>query len=88
MQPEGWMQVSVFRAERLDAWPTLGIHARHDHGLDAGLLGAFDHRVAVDGERRVIEMDVAVDQSGRAVFFVHWQRVPERGREDNVTTAS
>jgi len=73
MQAEGRMQPGMIGAQRLYPRPTAGVDGRYDHRLDASLAGAFDHCVAIDGERLVIEMDVAVDQLGRRAIFVHWQ---------------
>jgi hypothetical protein len=73
MQAESGMQLGMVGAQCLDPRPAVDIDGRYDHGVDTGPAGAFDHRIAIDRERVVIEMDMAVDQLGREAIFVHWE---------------
>lgn len=73
VQAESGMQPRVIGAQRLDPRPAVGADGRYDHGVDASQPRSFDHRVAIDGEGLVIEMNVAVDQLERGAIFVHWQ---------------
>ncbi|EIM03819.1 hypothetical protein UUC_04721 [Rhodanobacter denitrificans] len=88
VQPIGGVHPGMTGAELADFQPAPGIDGRNDQRVDAALAGAFDDRLEIASERLVVEMHVAVDERYPGSFFVHWQRVLRRWREDNVTSVS